>query len=574
MARVIITFMAITLLSAFMGCGGGGGVGGNETPETKLRQASLSFAQPSVTIAVDENPAINQLSGGSGSGRIRYASSDVSVASVNETTGEITIIGGGITTITAVKHGDATYQSASASYTLNVSKLEQAPLVFESENVLKQINDESFAVPLFGGSGTGAIAYSSSDPSIASVDTETGEVIVVAPGTTTITAFKNGDAVYLGASVSYVLEVVIYVEPGEYATISECLPFQGSEFSELKIMFINLSDAPHFDALVQNAIDHQFKAISPFSEFVPNMAFYKLDISAEGLACEGMNGSESFSGFKCDIEQLHQAIAAECRISDIYGIIKVVIGESIYGGSASEAIYVGSKAHDSEAMAIQLRRNAIIHEVGHNLGLADLYGGSFNTNGLAEFGWSSAISREWLNLDGPGCPKWCDMFKPPSEYTLSPSAQCHTFETKDACMAFNRDADGFCDADDDGVYNCCGWSEKKDDYFDSQCTPAWGTENIGLACRNGAGCFYGGAYGISSWRPVRSWEESIMYGPAVADSFDSVSEAAIREVMRCCASQEDSTASCAGFRQEFADFLFGAMLFKQRVGSCGISPIE
>jgi hypothetical protein len=61
---------------------------------------------------------------GSGTGAITYASSDETVATVNITTGEVTILKAGNTTITATKTEDTTYAEATASYLLTVEKLQ------------------------------------------------------------------------------------------------------------------------------------------------------------------------------------------------------------------------------------------------------------------------------------------------------------------------------------------------------------------------------------------------------------------------------------------------------------------
>jgi len=60
---------------------------------------------------------------GSGSGAITYSSSDTNVATVNPTTGDVTILKAGTSVITATKTTDSTYEGTTAEYTLNVEKL-------------------------------------------------------------------------------------------------------------------------------------------------------------------------------------------------------------------------------------------------------------------------------------------------------------------------------------------------------------------------------------------------------------------------------------------------------------------
>jgi|GEM_PF-2492747 len=72
-----------------------------------------------IVLGVD-TPLTNIASGGVGSGATRYLSNNTNVATVNETTGEVTAIGLGSATITAIKQADTHFFSAQASYVVNV----------------------------------------------------------------------------------------------------------------------------------------------------------------------------------------------------------------------------------------------------------------------------------------------------------------------------------------------------------------------------------------------------------------------------------------------------------------------
>ncbi|MFV8783445.1 hypothetical protein ACNKU7_13600 [Microbulbifer sp. SA54] len=366
----------------------------------------------------------------------------------------------------------------------------------------------------------------------------------------------------------------IQVSPGDYADIANCPPFVGSENAEYKLLFINLDSAPYFDDIVDDAITNQFQVLPPYSDYFSRFAFYKMPLSdSAALGCE-KSDSTNAAAFSCDDEKIHQAIQQHCAVDDIEGIIKVVIAGAEFGASGGEVIYFGSDASWTDRdTALYYTKNLVIHEVSHNFGLADLYDGGTNKDGSAVTGWPSSLSRQWHNLDGPGCDKWCASAKPASEYILSANSACHTFSDRQSCVDFNRAQDGECKTDDGGSYACCAWSEDTvDDYFGSQCTPAWGTEDIGLDCLDGAGCYYGGAYGNNSWRPVKSPADSIMYSAWQAAEFDSVSRRELAEAIRCCGTADDSTASCEMFRQEYSTFLREHQPFKNRVGSCGVKP--
>lgn len=358
------------------------------------------------------------------------------------------------------------------------------------------------------------------------------------------------------------------VEPGDYAQLTSCLPFAGSSEAPFKVLFANLDSAPFFDEIVQDAVNNQFRALAPFSEYTSQFAFYDIDL--QGFAALGCAHKDS-GGFSCAEEQIHQAILEQCASDDIHGVLKVVIGESDYGASGGEIIYVASdRDWQNVETTLHHLRNIVIHELGHNFGLADLYDSPINADGTSVAGWPSELSREWANLDAPGCSKWCNSFKPSSEYVQSANATCPTLTDRASCTSYNRAADGTCETDENGNYSCCGWSEDTvDDYFGSQCTPVWGSENIGQDCLQGTGCYYGGAHGNNSWRPVKTWEDSIMYGAGHSEEFDAVSEQALREAIRCCGTSDDSTSSCSVFRSEYQTFLQEHQPYKVRVGSCG-----
>ncbi len=87
---------------------------------TQKNVAELSFPEQAYTVAIDktfDNPALTCNS----DGEVTYSSSDQKVATVDESTGEITLEGIGTTTITAISAETATYYEGKAQYTLTVT---------------------------------------------------------------------------------------------------------------------------------------------------------------------------------------------------------------------------------------------------------------------------------------------------------------------------------------------------------------------------------------------------------------------------------------------------------------------
>lgn len=80
-------------------------------------------------------------------------------------------------------------------------------IVFAQSDVVKAVGDEAFVVELTDGRGSGKVSYSSSDPAIAEVNADTGEVSVKAFGEVTIQAQKAADEAYLATSSSYQVRV-------------------------------------------------------------------------------------------------------------------------------------------------------------------------------------------------------------------------------------------------------------------------------------------------------------------------------------------------------------------------------
>ena len=84
----------------------------------------------------------------------------------------------------------------------------QAVFAFASATLTKSFGDAAFTFTLTGGSGSGGITYQSTDPSVATIAVNSGEVTIISGGTTTITATKAGDTNYNEATASYTLTVL------------------------------------------------------------------------------------------------------------------------------------------------------------------------------------------------------------------------------------------------------------------------------------------------------------------------------------------------------------------------------
>ena len=147
--------------------------------------ATRTYGDPSFTLSA---------SGGASGNAVTFASSNAAVATVSGTT--VTIVGAGITTITASQAGNANYNAASDVYqSLTVDKANQT-ITFAALPA-KNVGDADFA-PGGTASSTLTVTYASSNTAVATI--VAGQIHIVGPGTTDITASQAGDANFNAAA--------------------------------------------------------------------------------------------------------------------------------------------------------------------------------------------------------------------------------------------------------------------------------------------------------------------------------------------------------------------------------------
>ena len=261
-------------------------VTGSQTVVIKKAAGSISYAKASVSKTYGDAAFTNALTK-TGDGTVSYSSSNTAVATVNSSSGKVTLKGDGTTTITAtVKDGtNYTYATKTAKYTLSVGtasmdvtatgysgtydgnahgitisapsgatvkygesegtyNLTASPTYTDAgtytvyyevsmdnytpvtgtqivtinkanakvQYVVKEFSakvGESFDTPqVILDPANLVVTYSSSDTGVATVDAQTGDVLLVAPGQVTITATFAGNENYNSASDYYILTVL------------------------------------------------------------------------------------------------------------------------------------------------------------------------------------------------------------------------------------------------------------------------------------------------------------------------------------------------------------------------------
>lgn len=193
-------------------------------------------------------------SGGSSSAPLVYTSGDGSIATVDDT-GTITLKDRGTVTVTATKAEDEEFCEESGSYTLIVGKA-TGELSFSKDTVELSFTDSLTYRQVPVGPGTGTIHYSSSDPTVATVD-ESGMVSVLKPGETVITAHQDEDDDYLAADAQYTLVIGKRAQSLSFAA-SEKEAIYGTNYTGL---FPDVAMAPGSGALSFSSSDESVAVV-------------------------------------------------------------------------------------------------------------------------------------------------------------------------------------------------------------------------------------------------------------------------------------------------------------------------
>ena len=181
------------------------GQGGSST----LIDAGLVFASETINATLGEAVPANALTKGTDAAVV-YTSSNVEVATVDAATGEVTLVAAGTTTIKAATEATEKYKAGEASYTLVVvdpNAKKPANLAFANATVTVDLSEVVPANALTKDTDA-AVVYTSSNVEVATVDAATGEVTLVAAGTTTIKAATEATETYEAGEATYTLTVM------------------------------------------------------------------------------------------------------------------------------------------------------------------------------------------------------------------------------------------------------------------------------------------------------------------------------------------------------------------------------
>jgi hypothetical protein len=212
----------------------------------KATQATLTATKTSDTTFGNVTVVTAGASGGSGTGSVSYASTTLTVCTVNASTGVITIVTAGSCVIRATKAADTNYLVATSNVTITIAKASQSAVTTSTTYANTTYGDGSAnSATLSGGTGVGAITYTSTDTSVCTVNSTTGAITVVTAGTCAITATKAGDTNFLSASAG----ATVTIAKATQATLSASGSSSSTTYGSASVITVNASGGSGTGAL-------------------------------------------------------------------------------------------------------------------------------------------------------------------------------------------------------------------------------------------------------------------------------------------------------------------------------------
>jgi len=139
------------------------------------------------------------------SGTFSFTSSNTSVATVDSTTGLVTVITPGSTEISATQAQSVTHTASTIRTTFVVDPA--SPVISAMPAITKAYGSAAFTLTAPTSNSSGAISYTSSNASVATIDSNTRLITLTGAGSTTITASQVATSTYTSASTSTTLTV-------------------------------------------------------------------------------------------------------------------------------------------------------------------------------------------------------------------------------------------------------------------------------------------------------------------------------------------------------------------------------
>ncbi len=184
--------------------------------------ASVAFASKTANAKMGEGYASQTATTSPASLPLTYSSSNTGVATVDASSGTVTLVSPGSTTITATFAGNDNYNAAQDSYELSVAKADavDVELSFGSATAMATYGDAAVNAPALNNPHQLPLAWTSSNENVAKVNAS-GVITIVGAGQATIYASFAGNDEYRTKTIYYTLTVNKYPVSVAFATSSE-----------------------------------------------------------------------------------------------------------------------------------------------------------------------------------------------------------------------------------------------------------------------------------------------------------------------------------------------------------------
>ena len=177
------------------------------TEDTSKQPCGLAFSTDEVTLTYGDVVVRPELTNPDEL-PVTYTSSKPTVATVDASTGELTLLTAGTTVITASFEGDATHYPGNASYTLHVVSKGDAPELAFDREAIAVTKGKSVTAPVLTISDGLTATYKSSNSSVVVVNSATGALTINGEGTATITVTTPATLQYAAGTATYYIMVL------------------------------------------------------------------------------------------------------------------------------------------------------------------------------------------------------------------------------------------------------------------------------------------------------------------------------------------------------------------------------